>query len=85
MKYASKGFTVDDLKDIYEGIPERRIKTASATAVKKQIPKSKVKLRTASTDESPYNNYNSNNIRQTNDKLTNAYLGNNNLYDDYIA
>ena len=79
----AKGMTVDDLREIYEGVPTRtRIRTAS---VQKQQPKtkSKVRLRTASTDES--NNNNNNYYRATNDKFANAYLGNNDLYDDYIT
>ncbi|MDR4512419.1 MAG: hypothetical protein MRJ93_12030 [Nitrososphaeraceae archaeon] len=86
MKFASKGFSVDDLKDIYEDIPVR-----IASNKTQHIPKSKVRLRTASTDESNYdNNSRFNNVRETNEKLTNAFFGissnsNSNLYDDYIG
>lgn len=85
MKFASKSFNIDDLKEIYESIPPRVIQTAS---VQKQ-PKSRVRLRTASTDELPQPHYNNNdrinNFRNINSKLANSYLGNNNLYNDYIS
>lgn len=83
MKFASKGFNVDDLKDIYEDIPVR-----IASNKTQHIPKSKVRLRTASTDESNNDSSRFNNVRETNEKLTNAFFGissNSNLYDDYIG
>lgn len=79
-KMASKGMTVEDLREIYEGIPPKpKMQTASV-----KRPKSKVRLRTASTDE--YNNSSDrqSRIQNTNERLANSYLGNNsnNLYDD---
>ncbi|MDR4511095.1 MAG: hypothetical protein MRJ93_05250 [Nitrososphaeraceae archaeon] len=82
LNFASKGFGVDYLKEIFESIPPRTIQTASA--VQQPRTKSKVRVRTASTDE--YNTTNNGfNNRATNERLSNSYLGNNNLYDDYMA
>lgn len=75
IKFASKDLTVLDLKDIYEDIPVLpRTENTQLQQPQHQQPKSKVKLRTDSKDEFKSYNNRLNNIKETIEKLTNAFL-----------